>query len=181
MRVAAWFTFVLALVWAAAAPAQEAVFNKPIYDPASKSYFELVRLTKADESKRYVPSMNWAEANEFASKRVFKGVKGRLAIIKSADTHSFILMNLRPADFTWIGLRYFCKGQKLVWSNGESFKPNDFKAWAPAWDQSAGVGCQERSYMPVAYTATKEGFRWIAKGGAKLYRDLLIEYPTGKP
>src|SRR5690606_15702814 len=124
---------------------------------------------------------NWAEANEFASKRVFKGVKGRLASIKKPETHTFILMNLPPADRTWIGLRYFCNNRKLGRVNGEPFKPGDFKAWAPEWDRSAGVGCQERGYMPVAYLPVSDGFRWFAIGGLKLYRDLLVEYPTGKP
>lgn len=181
MRVAAWFTFVLALVWTAAAPAQESVYRKPIYDPASKSYFELVKLTHAEAPKHYTPAMNWAEAQAYASKRVFKGVPGRLAIIGSADTHSFILINLRPSDYTWIGLRYFCNQRKLEWSNGQVFRTNAFKAWDTAWDQSAGVACKERGYMPVAYTSAKNGFRWVAKGGMKAYSDLLIEYPTGGP
>jgi hypothetical protein len=181
LKVVVWFLAALSLVWTMTAFGQEAVFDKPIYDPASKSYFELVRLTKAEEPEHYIPSMNWASAKAFASRRVYKGTHGRLAIVKSAATHSFILMNLRPADNTWIGLRYFCKGRKLEWVDGEVFKANDFKAWDRVWDQSAGVQCQEQGYMPVAYTSAHDGFRWIAKGGLKLYRDLLIEYPTGGP
>jgi hypothetical protein len=176
-----WFLTVLALAWTSSASANEAVYSKPMYESKSKSYFELVRLTKADEPIHYVPSMNWADAEAFAKKRIFKGVHGRLAVIKSLETHSFIMMNFRPATYTWIGLRYFCKGRKLVWSDGDEFQRGDFQAWATPWDQSSGVGCHERSYMPVAYNGTSDGFRWIAKGGLKIYRDLLIEYPTGKP
>ena len=181
MKFCLSFMVALSMAWAMPALAQQAVFNKPIYDPQSKSYFELVRLTKADEPKHYVPSMNWGDARAFASKRVYKGTHGRLAKVATAEIHSFILMNLRPADFTWIGLRYLCNGRKLEWADGEVFQPSDFKVWAPAWDQSSGVGCRERGYMPVAYTSVRDGFRWIAKGGLKLYTDLLVEYPTGKP
>jgi hypothetical protein len=161
--------------------AEPSVYNKPIYDPATQSYIELVKLTRADESKQYVPSMNWQNAQEYASRRNFKGVKGRLAIIKDAETHALIMKNLRPSEYTWIGLRYICSQKKLQWADGSVHLKTDFSAWHANWDQSAGVGCQELGYMSVAYNGMPEGFRWVAKGALKLYTDLLVQYPTGQP
>ena len=175
LAVVVFFTAVPALA------AQPSVYGKPIYDPASQSYIELVKLTKADESKQYVPSMNWQSAQEYASRRNFKGVKGRLAIIKDGETHSLIMRNLRPTEYTWIGLRYFCSQKKLQWTDGSVHLKTDFSSWHSNWDQSAGVGCNELGYMPVAYNGMADGFRWVAKGGLKLYTDLLIQYPTGQP
>ena len=39
----------------------------------------------------------------------------------------------------------------------------------------------ETDWMPVAYTAAGKGFRWVAKGGKKIYVAFLVEYPTGQP
>jgi hypothetical protein len=157
------------------------VFNKPAYNPASKSYIELVRLSRQDEPNRYIPSMNWSEAYAFASRRVYKGARGRLVVIPNAETHEFIMSTLRPVAMTWIGLRYFCNDRRLVWSTGERHDSKAFQAWHAQWDQSGGVKCQELGFMSVAYTSVQEGFRWISKGGLKLSSDMLIEYPTGQP
>ena len=174
LAVAMFFT-------AGSALAADSVYNKPIYDPATKSYIELIKLTRAEESKQYVPSMNWQSAQEYAGRRNFKGVKGRLAIIKDAETHALIMKNLRPSEYTWIGLRYICSQKKLQWTDGSVHLKTDFSAWHSQWDQSAGVECQELGYMPVAYNGMPDGFRWVAKGGLKLYTDMLIQYPTGEP
>lgn len=159
----------------------EAVYNTPKYDPASKSYFELVKLTKIDVPNKNPPELNWGGARDFASRRVYKGARGRLATIKNAETHSFIMLNLQPRENTVIGLRYFCKTRSLQWSDGASLDPKGFQAWDVQWDQSAGVGCKEHGYMSVAYTGASRGFRWIAKGALKAFYDVLIEYPTGQP
>jgi hypothetical protein len=172
----------LALTWAPPVLAQASVYNQPIYDPASKSYFELVKLTHAEAPKHYIPGMNWAEAEAYATQRVYKGVRGRLAVIKSLETHSLIFTKLRPSDnITAIGLRYFCKSRKAQWSNGDFLEVRDFQAWSRTWNQAGEIGCSERGYMSIAYTSVAEGFRWIAKGGLKAFAELLIEYPTGKP
>jgi hypothetical protein len=147
------------------------LYNTPVYDPASKSYFEMVYLEK---------SVNWKKANELAQQRVFKNTKGRLAVISDAETHSFLMRTFQPKENVFTGLRYSCKARKLYWTNGQEMKKSDFHAWAPQWDQSAGVGCQEGD-MPVVYTSAAEGFRWVGKGAYKLYFAFFIEYPTGQP
>jgi lectin-like protein len=167
---------------ATGAHAQGPVYGKPMYDPASKSYFELVHVTKEQTPGSSNPALPFPKAAEAASGRAFKGVKGRLAIIRSQDTHMFIMQNLRPNEDTWIGLRYFCKTRELKWVNGEVLKKGDFAAWHAQWNQS-GVAdyCKgaETDWMPVAYTPAGAGFRWIAKGGLKIYVAYLVEYPAG--
>ena len=160
------------------------VYGKPIYDPASKSYFELVKVTKEMAPTLAIPSLPFDKAVPAAAGRAFKGVPGRLAIIRSTDTHLFIMQNLRPSEETWIGLRYLCKSRELKWVSGELLKKGDFQAWHQKWDQSGIAGCTnqagETDWMPVAYTAAGQGFRWVAKGGKKIYVTFLVEYPTGK-
>jgi hypothetical protein len=172
------------LCFAATADAQP-VYDKPVYDPASKSYFELVKVTRPMSPGLAIPSLPYDKAAVAAAGRAFKGAPGRLAIVRSVETHLFILHNLRPREETWIGLRYLCKTHELKWVNGESLVKNQFQAWHAQWDQSGNAGCVnqrgETDWMPVAYTAAGKGFRWVAKGGKKIYVAFLVEYPTGRP
>jgi hypothetical protein len=160
------------------------VFGKPVYDPASKSYFELVKVSHAMAPGMAIPSLPFDKAVQAASGRAFQGTPGRLAIVRSQDTHMFLMQNLRPNEETWIGLRYLCKSRELRWVNGESLQRGQFQAWHAQWDQSGIAGCVkgggETDWMPVAYTAAGQGFRWVAKGGKKIYVSFIVEYPTGK-
>ena len=176
------------LFGATAAHAQGPVFDKPIYDPASKSYFELVAVTalQAGAAKvGMVPEAPWDKAAAFAAGRVFKGTKGRLAVVKSQETHEFLMQNLRPAYPAFIGLRYYCKERRLEWITGESHAANGFKAWHQQWDQGDGKLCLGATnppwWMGVAYTSTKDGFRWVARGYVKHWTAYIVEYPTGHP
>lgn len=184
MRILA-LIFVALLSVAAPAQAQGPVYGKPMYDPASKSYFELVKVAPELAPGFAIPSLPWDKALQAASGRSFKNTKGRLAIVRSLETHMFILENLRPPAAAWIGLRYLCKSRKLVWSNGEYFKPGDFQAWDTKWDHSGNAGCVnqvgEGDWMSVTYTPANQGFRWIALGNKKIYTLYLVEYPTGRP
>jgi hypothetical protein len=172
------------LCFGTAAQAQP-VYGKPMYNPASKSYFELVKVTSAQAPGSASPALPYDKAAKAAAGRSYKGTPGRLAIVRNQDTHLFIMQNLRPNADTWIGLRYLCKTHELKWVNGESLKKGQFQAWHQTWDQSGVAGCVrgggETDWMPVAYTPAGQGFRWIAKGGKKIYVAYLVEYPTGKP
>ena len=160
--------------------ADAATYGKIVYHPASKRSFELVKVSRA-ESKSYIPEFNWQEADAAARVRVHKGAKGRLAVVDSPEIHSFLLENFQPDNYTFIGLRYFCKLRKLMWSSGKSLDRGQFQAWHANWDQSDGAGCVkgggEADWMPVAYTPVGEGFRWIAKGARKKYYAYIVEYP----
>src|SRR5689334_8578707 len=97
----------------ASAEGTKSVYLKPVYDPATKSYFELLKVAEAAGLKTH--ELNWAEAQAYAARLSFKGATGRLAIVKHAETHALILKELRPSEYTWIGLRYFCDKRKLEW------------------------------------------------------------------
>ena len=171
------------LCFAPVAQAQP-VYGKPMYDPVSKSYFELVKVSKEQSPGSSSPALPYDKAAVAATGRAFKGTPGRLAIIRHSDTHLFIMHNLRPNEAAWIGLRYLCKPRELRWVNGEMLSKGQFQAWDKQWDQSGIAGCVkgggETDWMPVAYSPAAEGFRWIAKGGKKIYVAYLVEYPTGK-
>lgn len=164
------------------------VYEKPIYDPETKSYFELVRVTQAQQESfkvGMVPEASWDKAAKFAAGRVFKGAKGRLAIVNTQEAHEFIMTNLRPNSYAFIGLRYFCKDRQLRWINDQVHPANGFKAWAANWDQGDLKYCLEsprgRQWMGVVYTGVHEGFRWVARGALKNWNLYIVEYPTGHP
>jgi len=172
---------ILATAFEASAAAQ---YGKVLYYAPSGRYFELVKVTKADAPDRYIPDYTWLQADQAARQRVYKGIKGRLAAVDTQEVHTFILENLQPDQWTFIGLRYFCKVRKLLWTNGKSLERGQFQAWHPQWDQSAGAGCVngggEADWMSVAYTPANDGFRWVAKGAKKRYYAYIVEYPTNE-
>lgn len=159
------------------------LLDTPIYDPYAKSYFEMV-----DGSHGLVQGPlshegpNWAEANRLAQRRAFKGVRGRLAIVRSWQTHLFLLNTFRPKTYVWIGLRYSCRERKLHWADGSTMEAGSFQAWDKVWRQDvyACASTQDPAeYMPVAY-APLPTFDWIGKGINKRFYYFFVEYPTGK-
>lgn len=183
MRILA--LLIAALLCSGTGAQAQPVYGKPIYDPASKSYFELVKITRQQAPHGDSPALPFDKVVPLAAARVFKDTPGRLAIVRSSETHVFILQNLRPSIVAWIGLRYMCKQRQLLWINGERLTKGQFAPWHDNWDQSGTAGCVrgkgETDWMPIAYTGVGEGFRWIAKGGKKVYKEYIVEYPTGKP
>ena len=83
-------------LWAAEGASQ----SGPIYNPATKSYFQLF-------DDNLLPG-NWEAARKRAATKSYNGVRGRLAVVDSMETHNFILrnfgLNWREAS-VWIGLR----------------------------------------------------------------------------
>jgi len=72
----------------------------PYYNPASKSYFEMVHVTDM------VTRPDWENVQEEAQKRFFKNTQGRLATVKNLETHQFITKTFKAGNF-FIGLQYF--------------------------------------------------------------------------
>lgn len=146
---------------------------KPIYNPHTKSYFELrVDLPKPPQ---------WRTAVRYARSKTFKGVRGRLAIVSDLKTHSFLRANFTLNEQAWIGMRFLCNVRKLVWENGEVQERTAFKVWGRQWARDPKLTCRSQriDYMPVAYTATNKGFRWQASGPEKYFISYIVEYPTG--
>ncbi len=155
--------------------------DPPLYNPASKSYFQLLELTT---QKR-----RWRNAHQAALSRTFKGVRGRLAVIDRPETHQFILENFDLSRQTWIGLRYWCRYRMLEWEGLRPYSPADpghFPAWHPQWYRRADIICpnwwsKEIAYMPVYYLSLDgRNARWRAAGTEKGFTRFLVEYPTGE-
>lgn len=158
------------------------LLDTPVYDPISKSYFEMV-----DGSHGMVKGPlahegpNWTDAYRLAQGRVFKGVHGRLAVVKSLETHEFLMRTFRPETYVWIGLRYWCTQRKLQWSDGTIAAAGSFQAWDKVWRQdvyACASGGGDKEFMPVAYSPLPK-FDWIGKGIQKRYYYFFVEYPTG--
>lgn len=146
--------------------------GKPVYNPATKSWFEL----RVDLP---TPS-NWRSAVKYSRRHTFKGVRGRLAIVKDLQTHSFLRANFEALGATWIGLRYFCSFRKLVWADGTEHPRKAFKMWAKKWYRTdVRCGKQRIQYMPIYYLPSRYGFKWQASGPEKYFVSYFVEYPTG--
>jgi hypothetical protein len=173
------------------------VVNKPVYNPETKSYFELFRpdqravdLAGASTVRPDLVDINWEDARLIAASRLFRGVRGRLAVVKTEQTNQFIIKSLRPAagNAAWIGLRFMCSGRTLQWIDGELWPLTAYANWAPIWNRPTGspegrtrIECGPFAYLPVHYWGADGGFKWNANGPAKRFYHLIIEYPTGKP
>jgi len=200
MRIIATGTVVFSILcafsapgWSAGKPSQ-GLYNKKVYNAETKSYFELYSSDASDpkwkDNVRDFGHIKWQQANELVRKRWFKGVRGRLAVVKSRQTHEFLKKNFRPNGPAWIGLRYWCRFRKLQWVTGEIHKLNAFQAWGPVWNIAgaaphknkgiAGCSAAKRDFLPVHYWRMQDGFFWNANARLKEWNQVFIEYPTGK-
>ncbi|MGB8275853.1 MAG: C-type lectin domain-containing protein [Alphaproteobacteria bacterium] len=168
-----------------AAPAVSAyakeLCNKPVYNPDTKSYFELACPQEGEDRR-----IEWHEAIKLAAKRVFKGVRGRLAVVKTQEVNDFLRDTFDPEAPPWIGLRYFCKYNKLLWVTGEVQPATAYSNWASPWNLNGWPGhgdpamCGWLGYLPVHYWVPNYGFQWNANGQNKEFPRYFVEYPTGK-
>jgi hypothetical protein len=145
----------------------------PVYNPHTKSYFEL----RTDLPK----PPQWRTAEAVARSKTFKGTRGRLAIVKDLETHTFLQANFTIHEEAWIGLRFYCSFRKLLWVTGDEHPLKSFKMWAKPWHRSK-ITCTTENiqYMPVHYLPQHKGFRWQASGPEKYFVSYFVEYPTGK-
>jgi hypothetical protein len=163
--------------------AEPPLVGMPVYDAGAMSYFELVAVQHLENylSLRNTEELDWNEAEVMAQRRVFHGVRGRLAVVKSLAVHEFLMRTFRPDEPAWIGLRYLCREQQLQWVTGEVMKSDAFHPWHPVWEQSGVGGCATQQYLTVMYTPVDEGFLWVTKGVIKEEHYYFVEYPTGGP
>jgi hypothetical protein len=152
------------------------LYDTPIYDPDSKSYFALIWARTENVYRAYT----WDMANKQAVTRQYKGVHGHLAVVDSVEVHEFLQHTFHTPCETWIGLRYWCGPRSLQWVDSHYWKPGSFAAWDANWKQDV-YACAggKTDYMPVAYEPVAKGFRWIGKGVGKEYAAYFIEFPTG--
>ena len=150
------------------------LFDTNVYDPHSKSYFGLYR----------IQSGSYENANNYARSRTFKGVRGRLAVVRSKETQNFIVRTFRPPDETWIGLRMFCQSRKLRWVTGEDLvRGKHFTNWGRRWHYDdkyppcKGGGINSL-FAGIALVRDYSVVRWWAIAPAHFTTSLLIEFPT---
>lgn len=155
----------------------------PVYNAHSKSYFQLF-----DDNEN--PG-NWEAARIRAGKKIFKGVRGRLAVVDSPETHDFVVrtFHLDQRELSvWIGLRYWCSARLLQWEGGRPFSPSDhdrFRLWHAKWSRSDDSACgltrsRRVGFAPVYYRTISGLTRWQAVGAAKYFSYYLVEFPTGE-
>ena len=192
-RIAGLLAVFLVLFCGAVAPARaagEELLNTKVYFPHTKSYFELVDGVPPDTppSLREVYRYNWGQAEKEAKRRSFKGVRGRLAVVRDRTTHDFLRQTFWPRMETWIGLRYICSVRRLLWVDGKVHKRKDFSVWSQVWNvagtdrlnnpKRSYCGTGSGGYLPIHYWA--ETFRWNANGPLKEYHRFFVEYVTAE-
>lgn len=119
-----------------------------------------------------------------ANSRTYKGVRGRLAVVKDRKTHEFLREKFGDVidKETWIGLRYFCNSRKLLWVDGTIMEHSPPGMWHPRWHRT-NITCDTTRipYMPVYYVGGGMRMVWQASGDAKHHISYLVEFPTGGP
>jgi hypothetical protein len=166
-----------AAAWSESAQFTAKANSGPVYNDATKSYFEL-----RNYSGRPRNGWSWRTTTRAAGRHMYKGARGRLAVVDSPETMAFIERHIRLPRETWIGLRLFCHNRQLVWVNGETQGRARFTAWHPSWHRTKiRCGNNNLTYMPIYMVPTSGGYRWQASGPAKNLKQYLVEYPTGRP
>ena len=156
-------------------PSRDGVITAgPYYNPASKSYYELVKVPEETQLTR------WRHLKIHVRERIFKETRGQLATVKDLATHQFILRNFSAAHTFWIGLEYSCKTRQLKWVDDSYVTQSSFSAWAIKWHRVPKYGCT--SVLHVSYTSNTptKALLWQAVNSEKKYDYFLVEYPTGK-
>jgi hypothetical protein len=146
----------------------------PYYNPHTKSYFEIRRDRR---------NPNWDQAKGIASTHVYKGARGRLGVIRDAQTMAWIDKTFPVRGEVWIGLSFWCKSRRLLWTTGEEHPLTAYSNWNRGrWYRNDGINCNVTdrvTYMPVALRADHGRYYWQANGTIKRFNGYLVEYPTG--
>lgn len=172
------------------ASAEGVKYNQLVYNPETKSYFELHR----PKGQVTAAGIVWPEASKIAAGENYGGVRGRLAVVKTAATDRFLRETFNSSTAAWIGLRYWCGFKKLQWVTGEIHALNKFQRWAATWNikgrnralSSMRAECPARAgrtsyFLGIHYWNLESGFKWNANSLNTGLNALFIEYPTGKP
>lgn len=177
----------------------QTLYDTPVYFAPNDTYYELVNLANEYNGKFPKNVTGWPQVRKLAASRVYKGRRGRLAVVKSKAVNDFLRDTFKPDMPAWIGLRYFCKYRKFVWVTGEVLKRGDYRNFGNIWNRE-GMGGVGRSgclpvpgWQPVHYWPVinrggrgseghmeRFGFHWNANGFGKHWRLFFVEYPPPK-
>jgi hypothetical protein len=174
------FCVLLALPIASASAAPRSTKGAPVYFPHTRSYYELIEIGTGF-SVRGAPDITWEKAQHWAAGKSYKGIRGRLAVVKDVETTNFLRDTFKPSQPTWIGMRYYCRLNRLIWTDGSEYSFTGYKNWAQEWGRS--LVCQNSAstseFGGVYFSPVGDGFRWKANGQSKEYGYLFVEYPVG--
>jgi hypothetical protein len=181
--LAAWAGIALVAPIALASAAPRATTDQPVYFPHTGSHYELIEIGPGYSVRGQAPEIKWERAEKWAMTRLHKGARGRLAVVKDAETMEFLRETFKPSHKAWIGLRYFCRLNRLLWTDGNEHPTTSYRPWTQPWrsPDSCRNGSSTTEYAPVFIGGLQEGFRWQAHGQSKEFNYLFVEYPTGKP
>lgn len=179
----AWVVVMTLLIVGTAPPvAAKPLYDEPVYFPERKAYFELVRIPPGYSNRGPgAPAANWQNTRKLAAQRVYRGLRGRLAVVDSPELSAFLRKTFDPRGNAWIGLRYFCQLGRLVWVNGRSHPASGYKNWADPWQEEFACRGAQTTYAPIYVAPPPEGFVWRAQGSSKEQRFYFVEYPQDQP
>ncbi len=183
-----FLALVIGLWLLAGSAAAQPLYDTPMFDPVSGHYFELVRVKPGHATRGpSIAAASWQVARRLAASRMHNGVRGRLAVVRSQHIADFLRETFRPDHAAWIGLRYWCRFNKLQWVTGEFYKRGEYSDWRGTWNVSGGrpggprvSSCSKRryEYWPVHYWSMQDGFYWNANGTQKNLYAFFLEYPA---
>lgn len=189
LRLFVSVAFLIAASAGGAKAAGEPVYDTKVYFSGTKSYYEMIPAMPGDSIRGDVREIGWTRAETKARQRIYKGVNGRLAVVRSPALHNWLLQTFRPDGLTWIGLRYWCQFNRLQWVDGSFHKRTAWAAWDVHWAKQGGTrtnppkkpACsQSTPFWPVHYWPSREGFYWNANGNKKEGKAFFVEYRTGR-
>lgn len=150
------------------APSDDGLFTAgPYYNPATRSYFELIRTDAFDWDEAYAESKN----------HKYKNTIGQLATISRPETHLFLINSFSFLNDTWIGLRFFCEKSRLEWTGGVRHPRNSFDNWKEVEGQN-NITCPKNDYRGTFINAPV--LKWQLADDSKSSNYILLEYTTGK-
>ena len=178
----------------------QTVYDTPLYFKPNDTYYELVSIPNQYKGQFGRNETGWPQVYKLATKLIYKGRRGRLAIVRSKAVNDFLRDTFKPDQPAWIGLRYWCKFHKFMWVDLTILRPGDYRNFGRIWNRggtgggNARAGCltvpgwQPVHYWPVinsggwASGAKMErfGFHWNANGFGKHWRSFFVEYPPPK-
>ncbi len=173
----------------AAAPKTGSLYNKPVYNAATGSYFELFFPDKAvAKSMDTARSFTWTEATEIARGQFYKGTRGRLALVENRQTNDFLIETFRPSHPAWIGLRFRCDVRALQWVTGKIWPLTSYANWGPVWNVAGSkpydpgrINCgRGGGALPVHYWGRAGSYKWNANGDRQRFSLMFVEFPTGR-
>lgn len=152
----------------------------PVLDPKTGSYFELKDDNRRPRQTGW-PGATWEEARKRAAQSIYQGRRGRLAVIRDEQTLRFIRDNFQILEEVWIGLAFYCRARRLLWTNGEmELLEKSQHMWDRHWSRDMNLTCRHQPQwvmMPVYLTTTSSGVKWQATGPAKHFMSYIVEYP----